>query len=405
MSEQTVTPPPTLPVFPFPTPLSMDEDPELARLRVEQPVAKVRIPSGHEVWLITRYEDVKSVMSDQRFSRERTADPGAPSFVPSIQSKDMLVSMDPPAHSRVRRLVNKAFNYRAVERLRPRVVEIAAELLDGMAEQGPPADLVASLAKPLPNRVLCHALGVPPDEQHRLERYLEYSGSDSVVPPEQAAEVIPDAMAYLTELIDRKRRQPGEDLLTGMVEAHDEDGDRLTENELLMTTLLLFGAGQDTTRNQLSNSMVTLFRHPDQLELLIGKPELLTGAVQELVRFTMITQIGLTRVATTDVEVGGVTIRAGETVVPLSHSGNRDAAAFDHPDELDLARSDVGAQIGFGHGIHFCVGSALARLELQEALGALLARFPTLQPAIPLAELVWQPGTVIRTLTALPVTW
>jgi cytochrome P450 len=404
MSEQSVTPSSSLPLFPFPTPLSRDDDMALARLRTEEPVAKVRIASGHEVWIVTRYEDVKTVMSDPRFSRARSAGPEAPTLVPSIQSPDMLVSMDPPAHTRMRSLVNKAFTYRAVERLRPRVVEIVAELVDGMAAQSPPADVVACLAKPLPSRVICEALGVPPDERHRLDDFLEYIASDSQVPAEQAGPVLQAATGFLTELIGRKREQPGKDLLSAMVQAHD-GADRLTVPELLMTTLLLFGAGQDTTRSQLANSLVALFRHPEQLELLVQNPDLMPRAVEELLRFSRITQASLGRTATVDLELGGVTIRAGETVFPLSHSANRDAAVFAHPDELDLTRPDVGAHIAFGHGAHFCVGSALARMELQASLGALLARFPALQPAVPLDELVWLPGTVIRTLSALPVTW
>ena len=402
MSEQRLTS--SLPLFPFPTPLSSDEEPDLARLRAEEPVARVGLASGHEAWVITRYEDVKTMMADPRFSRQRAAEPGAPTLVASVQTPDMLVSMDPPAHTRVRRLVNKAFTYRAVGRMRPRVTQIVVELLDGMAEQGPPADLVAGLAKPLPSRVICHALGVPHEEQSRLDGFLEYIASDTAVPPDEAGVVGQEAVGYLTELIGRKRQQPGEDLLTGMVEAHD-GADRLTESEIVMTTLLLIGAGQDTTRNQLANSVVTLFRHPDQLAVLVRQPDLLPQAVEELLRFSRITAAGLIRIATADVELGGVRIHAGEAVLPLPHSANRDAAVFDRPDELDVTRPDYGAHIAFGHGIHFCVGSALARMELQESLGALLRRFPTLAPAVPLAELTWHPATIIRTLTALPVTW
>ncbi len=400
MTEQAAT----LPLYPFPTPHSMDDDPELARLRAEQPVAKVRIASGHEVWIATRHEDVKRVMSDPRFSRAQAVRPGAPALIPSVQSPDMLIGLDPPAHTRLRSLVNKAFTYRAVERLRPRVVAIVAELIDVMAGQAPPVDVVAHLATPLPGRVICEALGIPAEEQVRLDRFLDYIASNSSLPPEEAGPVVEDAMAYITELIGRRRQQPGDDLLTTMVQAHD-GADKLTLPELLMNTLLLFGAAQDTTRNQLANSLLALFRHPDQLELLVRQPDLVPQAVEELLRFIRITQAALGRVATVDVELGGVTIRAGETVFPLFHSANRDGAVFDRPDELDVTRRDAGAHVGFGHGPHFCVGAALARMELQLALRALLTRFPTLQPAVPLAELEWQEGPTLRTLTALPVTW
>lgn len=402
MSEQTASPPSALPLFPFATPPSSDDEPEVARLRNEEPVAKVRLASGHEAWAVSRYEDCRMVMSDSRFSRALTARPGAPSLTPAIQSPTMLTSMDPPAHSRIRSLINKAFTYRAIERARPRVTEIVDGLLDGMAEQDPPVDLVPSLAEPLPRTVICELLGMPPAAERKpLDRFMEYFGPDTEPPP---VDVMTGAMGFLAQMIEVKRRQPADDLLSALIGAH-EGGDRLTQDELLMTTLLLFAAGQDTTRNQLCNSLVTLFRHPDQLKLLRAKPELVPTAIEELLRYTRITQAGLVRIATADVVIAGVTVPAGDAVVPLHYSANRDAAVFDRPDELDIARADVGAHIAFGHGTHFCVGSALARLELQVAMGRLLARFPTLAPAVPLEELTWAPGQVLRTLTALPVTW
>jgi cytochrome P450 len=401
MSEQTVTPPSALPLFPFPTPPFLDDEPDLARLRAEEPVAKVRLASGHEAWLISRYEDCRTVMADPRFSRALTARPDAPSLTPAIQSPSMLTSMDPPAHSRVRGLINKAFTYRAIQRARPRVIEIVDGLLDGMAEQDPPLDLIPWLAEPLPRTVICELLGMPPGEREPLDRFMEYFGPDTDAPP---AEVVAGAMAFLAEMIELKRQRPGDDLLSALVQAH-EGTDRLTKDELLMTTLLVFAAGQDTTRNQLSNSLVTLFRHPEQMRLLREKPELVPAAIEELLRYTRISQAGLVRIATADVDIAGVTIRAGEAVVPLAHSANRDPAVFDRPDELDLTRPDAAAHIAFGHGTHFCVGSALARMELQVAMGGLLTRFPTLAPAVPLDELTWAPGQVLRTLTALPITW
>jgi cytochrome P450 len=401
MSEQAVTPPSTLPLFPFATAPWRDEEPELARLRVEEPVARVRLVSGHEAWLVSRYEDCRTVMSDPRFSRALAARPDAPSLTPGIQSPTMLTSLDPPAHTRVRRLINKAFTYRAIERARPRVTEIVEGLLDAMAEHGPPVDLVPSLAEPLPRTVVCELLGLPPAQRAPLERFMEYFGPDTGQPP---APVLAAAMGFLGEMIEVKRQRPGEDLLSALVQAH-EGGDRLTRDELLMTTLLLFAAGQDTTRNQLCNSLVTLFRHPDQLRLLVEQPELIPSAIEELLRYTMISQAGLVRIATADVDIAGITIRAGDAVIPLAHSASRDAAVFDRPDELDLTRQAAGAQMAFGYGIHFCVGSALARLELQVAIGKLLARFPRLAPAVPLDELTWAPGQVLRTLTTLPVTW
>jgi len=402
MSENGTNPLESPPLFPFSIDLSRDEDPRLAELRVQEPVAKVRFASGHDVWIATRYADVKVVLSDPRFSLARSTDPGAPTLIPAVQA-DMLVGMDPPAHTRVRQLVNKAFVTREVEALRPAIVAIVADVLDRMAEHGPPADLVDQWAKPLTRRVVCHALGVPRDEQGLLEPFLDFMAANSSAPAEDIPAATQAAIGYLAELIDRKRSHPADDVLSAMVQAHD-GSDRLTAGELFMTTALLFGAGE-STRNNLAGAVVTLFRHPDQLDLLIKRPELVPAAVEELLRFTRSTEAMQGRVATEDVELGGVMIRAGESVFPVAHSANRDVALFDRPDELDIARTDVRAHLAFGHGIHFCIGAALARIELQEGLRLLLRRFPALQPAVPLTELVWQPGALVRTLTALPVTW
>jgi cytochrome P450 len=389
-----------VPRFPFATPPGLDDEPELARLRAVEPVSKVWLPSGHPAWLVTRYADCRAVLADPRFSRALTTVAGGPALVPGIQNPDMLVSMDPPAHTRVRGLVNKAFTYRAVERTRPQVTELVTGLLDGLAGQLPPVDLLAAVADPLPALVVCTVLGIPPADRAPLNQFLEHMGAQQ--PPPGAA--VTEAMAGLAEIIERKRAQPADDLLSALTQA-EEGGDRLSRQELLMTTLLLFAAGQDTTRNQLGNSLLTLFRHPDQLSLLRGQPELVPAAVEELVRFTRISQAGLIRIATADVELAGVTIRSGDAVVPLTHSANRDAAVFDRPDELDITRPDAEAHIGYGHGTHYCVGSALARMQLQVALGGLLRRFPALALAVPPDELEWRPGRIIRSLEKLPVTW
>jgi cytochrome P450 len=402
MSEHGTNPLEFPPLFPFSDDVSRDAEPRLAELRAEDPVARVRLASGHEVRVATRYADVKTVVTDSRFSVARSTDPGAPTLLPAVQP-DMLLSMDPPAHTRVRQLVNKAFVISEVEALRPRVVEIVAELLDGMAEHGPPADLVGQWAKPLARRVVCHALGVQPEEQGLLEPFFDFMAENSSAPAEEVPAATQTALGYLAELIDRTRSHPADDVLSVMVQAHD-GSDRLTAPELFLTTALLLGAG-DNTRNNLASAVVALFRHPDQLDLLIRRPELVPAAVEELLRFTRSTEAMQSRVATADIELGGVVIRAGESVFPVAHSANRDAAVFDRPDELDITRPDAAPHLAFGHGVHFCTGAALARIEMQEGLRLLLRRFPTLQPAVPLDELGWQRKATIRTLTALPVTW
>jgi len=214
MSEQTVSPPTTLPLFPFATPPSSDDEPEVARLRNEEPVAKVRLASGHEAWAISRYADCRMVMSDSRFSRALTARPGAPSLTPAIQSPTMLTSMDPPAQSRIRSLINKAFTYRAIERARPRISEIVDGLLHGMAERDPPVDLVPSLAEPLPRTVICELLGMPPAAERKpLDRFMEYFGPDTESPPTDVMtgakgprEALADAARESQTLLDEVQR-------------------------------------------------------------------------------------------------------------------------------------------------------------------------------------------------------
>ena len=404
MSEQMSATGSLLPLFPFPTPPAADGEPDLARLREAQPVARVRLATGQAVWLATRYDDVRQVVSDSRFSRAANTAAGSPQLLPNLPSPDMIANMDPPHHTRVRRLIGKAFTVRTVDRLRPRIAGIVDGLIDRMAAQRPPVDLIASLAKPLPTTVMCTVLGVPIHEQDRLFTWVDIGMTAAELPPAAVAHAFDNVAGYLLELFERKRRRPEQDLLTALVEAHDGT-DRLTGSELLWTTLALFGAGQDTTMNQLANSMVTLFRHPDQLARLVVQPDLIPAAVEELLRYVRFIATMFARIATEDVELGGVTIRAGEAVFPVNHSANRDSRVFDRPDDFQIDRPDAGAHVAFGYGIHYCVGAPLARTELQAAVGGLLTRFPTLRPAVALDELEWTEGRVVRGLRALPVTW
>jgi cytochrome P450 len=398
------TPTAELADYPFGTPHTDDDDPGLARLRADEPMTRVRIVGSQEVWLATRYADVRQVLSDPRFSRAANLAAGSPTLFVGEQLPDLLINMDPPAHTRVRRLVSRGFTAGAIERLRPRIQVIAEELLADLAAGGPPADLVDGLCRPLTTMVICELLGVPFAEQDRLAEFVQLLGAVTMPTADETQRIMTEASGYLLGLIAGKRRQPAEDLLTTLIEVHDS-GDRLTEGELLNTTLLLFAAGHDTTLNHLANSVLTLFRHPDQLTRLIAAPERVPAAVEELLRYVRLTSAGITRIATADVEVGGVRIRAGEAVIPVSHSANRDVAVFDQPDELDLSRPNSAGHVQFGHGIHYCLGAALARAELQVALRTLLTRLPTLRLAVDEADLRWQPGHLVRRLQTLPVSW
>lgn len=390
-------------VFPFGSPEELDTDPEHARLRREDPVPRVRLALGGEAYLATRYEDVRRVLADPAFSRAEASRPGAAVLRPVKINPYLIVSMDPPEHTRVRKLLAKAFTMRAAERMRSRIEELADGLIDGMLAAGPPVDFVTAFAAPLPAMVVSELLGAAAEDQERLREWMDTALAITSRTPEELRAAGEQMLAYLGSLIATKRTRPADDLLTALIQAHDED-DRLSEPELLFTTYILLIAGYETTAGMLANSVITLHRHPDQLELLRSRPELVPDAVEELLRYVPIAKAGLERVATRDVELSGVHVPAGSTVIPLQYSANRDAALTPDPDRFDVTRRPV-PHMTFGHGTHHCIGAPLARLQLQTAFTVLLRRLPSLRPAVPDTAIAWKPGMITRAPAALPVTW
>jgi len=390
--------------FPFGTQHGIDADPTLRELLDSEPVCRVRMADGLQAWLVTRHEDVRFVESDPRFSKRAAMRPGVATLAPSLVMVDNLVSLDPPDHTRVRRLLTAAFTSRRVELLRPRVGEIVDGLLDAMAAAGPPVELYRSLAYPLPITVMAELLGMPYADNDLYQSWLTKILSAGDVPAEQVAQAFADMRGHVTELIAAKRAQPGEDLLTAMIRAN-EDGDRLTDDELLAHTEMFIMAGQDTTSNMISNSVVTLLRHPDQAELLRHRPELIPNAVEELLRVVPTAIASITRVATEDIELHGVMIWAGDAVITVEQAANRDPEAFPDPDRFDVTRLPKPGHLSFGHGAHFCLGANLARLEITVALSGLLRRFPTLRLAVPDESLRWVPNQLLYRVRELPVTW
>ena len=394
---------PDLPVFPFDVPEELDANPEHARLRRHDPVPRVRLAPGGEAYLVTRYDDVRRVFADPVFSRAEAVKPGVAVLRPARQNPHLIVSMDPPEHTRVRKLLARAFTMRAVERMRPRIEEIAEGLIDDMMANGPPADFVGAFATPLPAMVISELIGAPGGDHERLRDWMDTALSITTRTPEQLRAAGEQMLAYLGQLIAAKRAEPADDLLTALIEAHDE-ADRLSEPELLFTTYILLIAGYETTAGVLANSILTLHRHPDQLALLRDRPELIPDAVEELLRYVPVAKASLERVATEDVELSGVRVPAGSTLIPLQYSANRDEALTTDPDRFDLTRRPV-PHLTFGHGSHHCVGAQLARLELQAAFATLLRRLPELRPAEPVSAVVWKAGMLTRGPVALPVTW
>jgi cytochrome P450 len=386
--------------------------PLFAEVRGRGPVQEVTLADGHAAWLVMHHDEARNALSDARLSKDMQAALSASDAVvaeglpgPAF-ARHMLV-VDPPDHTRLRRLVSAAFSVRRIERLQPRVQAIVDDLLDGIAARGADAvvDLVATFAFPLPFTVICELLGVPePDRQplgDALKTLLGPTGTDEEY---ARAKVASDAVvAMLNALVETKQRQPADDLVSALISARDGDA-RLDQRELLSTIFQLIVAGHDTTTSLIGNSVVALLRHPDQLAALRAQPERIPAAVEELLRYDAPVPHSTFRYAVEPIELGGVTIPAGAQVIINLASACRDESQYAHSEELDIDRPDV-RHLAFGHGIHFCLGAPLARMEGHLALGTLLARFPELRLAVPPAELHWGhgDGLVLRGLSALPV--
>ena len=389
--------------FPFDIPPALDVVPELERLRAEEPVVRVRLGTGGEAYLVTRYDDVRRVYADPVFSRAALVHPDQPVLLPGNKLPHVMLNTDPPEHTRLRKLVTRAFTARAVERLRPRIEDLAATLVDDLRKQGPPADFVTAFALPLPAGLIAELMGVPREDVPRLQRWLEHILSVSAHTEEETRTALQELTGYLVRLVAARREAPGDDLTSDLIQARDE-GDRLSEEDLVFMLHLLLAGGYETTSTFLPNALVTLFRQRDQWDRLCADPDLADTAVEELLRYVPIVRSGLERVATEDVELSGVTVPAGSTVLPIVNAAHFDPALTHDPTTLDVGRAPT-AHLGFGHGVHHCVGAALGRLELTIALRTLVTELPRLRLAVPEEDLVWKEGLITRGPRDLPVTW
>lgn len=389
--------------LPFPpAPATYLPSPEYARLRDACPVPRVELPDGAIVYLATRHADVRRVFTDARFSRAAAAGPKGPVWELGSLADDSLLGMDPPRHTRIRRLVAGAFTARRVEQLRPVVAGLLDGMIDRMVAAGPPVDLITHVSAPLPIQVISRLFGVADADQARVKEWSDALVGDWTADPQTPKA----ALAAFGELIARRRADPGDDLMSALITAWDEQDD-LTERELVSVTAGILAGGHESITNQINLFLVVLARYPDQLAgLRPDDPESIARAVEELTRYIQLGENGilLPRVTTTDIELSGVTVPAGCAILPAVASANRDAAVFTEPDGLDLTRA-VNPHLAYGIGTHFCIGAALARMELQEALGALLRRLPGLRPAVPESALRFKPGLIVHSLETLPVTW
>jgi cytochrome P450 len=383
---------------------SADPHPILAELRRTSPVRQVTLPTGEDVWLVTRYDDARQALTDTRLSKNRvesaTVTSGLiPTELREAISADML-SSDQPDHSRLRRLVSAAFTGRRVESLRPRIQEITDDLLDAMAGRDR-LDLIDEFAFPLPIRVICELLGIPTDNQDAFRAW-----SNVIVAGAASGDQLPPAVrsivGYIRQFIADKRSHPADDLVSALI-AINHDGDRLTDNELSSMIFLLLIAGHETTVNLIGNGVFLLLSRRERWERLRAEPSLLPTTIEEILRFESPVQTSTFRVTTSAVELAGQQIPAGQMVLISLLSANRDDDRFTEPERFDLGRRDS-PHLAFGHGIHYCLGAPLARLEAHVALGALLTRYPQAQLAVPDTELSWRSGVLLRSLTSLPIT-
>ena len=372
------------------------------------------LPTMFGGFLVTRHADAFTVLRDARFSSNARHQPTYEQFAEMARQvglgdlqdlfERVMLFADPPDHTRLRRLVSKAFTPRAVEDMRPRIAAIVDRLLDAVEGDGG-AELVETLAFPLPVTVISEMLGVPAGDHSQLrawtaEAVKALDPSDDMMVLFPAAEAIRAIRGYFHELVVERRKAPGDDLLSALIAAEDE-GDHLSHDELLDTAVLLFGAGHETTVNLISGGVLNLFRHPAELERLRDDPSLIGSAVEELLRFGPPVQF-TDRRATADIELAGQLIERGTELVPLIAGANRDPDVFPEPDRLDISRAD-NRHLSFGGGIHLCLGAPLARIEGQEAIGRLVGRFPRL--ALEREDVEWKPTTTIRGPARLPLVW
>ncbi|MFJ4772551.1 cytochrome P450 [Streptomyces uncialis] len=424
-----MTAPPPAPDL-FTWEFATDPYPAYAWLREHAPVHRTRLPSGVEAWLVTRYADARQALADARLSKnpahhDEPADARGRTGIPGERKAELmthLLNIDPPDHTRLRRLVSKAFTPRRVAAFEPRVRELTDRLIDGFAAKGE-ADLIHDFAFPLPIYAICDLLGVPAEDQDDFRDWAGMMIRHGGGPRGGVARSVKKMRGYLVDLIERKRADPGDDLISGLIRASDH-GEHLSGNEAAAMAFILLFAGFETTVNLIGNGTFALLTHPGQRALLQrsltgegdsgdggghgggghGNGGLLATAVEELLRFDGPVEMATWRFATEPLRLGGQDIGPGDPVLVVLAAADRDPARFDRPDTLDLTRRE-NPHLGYGHGIHYCLGAPLARMEGQIALAALLKRLPDLELAAAPEELRWRGGLIMRGLRTLPVSF
>ncbi|GAA2925788.1 cytochrome P450 [Kitasatospora cinereorecta] len=380
-----------------------DPYPVYAELRARGPVHRVRIPEGTDAWLVVGYDAGRALLADQRLAKDWQR--ASPSLgVSKVSAGKSMLGSDAPDHTRLRKLVSREFTLRRMEQLAPRIQEMTDELLDTMlAGPGRGADLVEALSFPLPMAVICELLGVPSLDRQAFRAWSNTAVSS--VDPEARVRATAAMGGYLEELLEEKRTAPGSDLMSALIHTADEDGDRLAPDELTGMAWLLLVAGHETTVNLITNGVLGLLTHPAQLEALRADAGLIDNAVEETLRYEGPIETPTYRFTTEPLDVAGTVIPGGGELVLIAMADcNRDPARFPDADRFDITR-DARGHIAFGHGIHYCLGAPLARIEARIAIGSLLARCPGLRLDADPDSLPWRTGMLIRGPQQLPVTW
>jgi cytochrome P450 len=395
----------SLPAFPMTRRCPYAPPAEYQEMREQAALSQVELPSGGKAWVITRHEEVRAMLTDPRFSSDRT-DPRFPQLVAGARNRSdftpSLIGMDPPEHTQARRAVVGEFTVKRMQALQPKIQQIVDEHIDTMLAGPKPVDLVAALALPVPSLVICELLGVPYGDHAFFQQHsgalLRRSSA-----PEERHTAITALMSYLDELVTAKEQDPGDDLLGRQV-LKQRETDTVDHRGLVGLAFLLLLAGHETTSNMISLGTMILLERPEALATINEHPDRTLGAVEELLRYFTIADTVTARLAVEDVEIGGQLVRAGEGVIALGYAANRDPAVFEQPDELDLERG-ARHHVAFGFGAHQCLGQNLARLELEIVFNTLFRRISGLKLAAPAAELMFKDDSVVYGLVELPVTW
>ncbi|WEH43299.1 cytochrome P450 [Streptomyces sp. AM 2-1-1] len=391
---------------PFDFAQQLEFDPQLRELLTTAPVSRIRMPYGEgDAWLVTRYEDVRTVTTDRRFSRSAVTGRDFPRMTPEPIVQDEAINlMDPPASSRLRGLVAKSFTARRIDAMRAGTRRIVDRLLTDMEEDGSPADFMAAVASPLPLVTICEVLDIPGEDRPWLRAHALTMMNVGAAGKQDAVRAKAELRAYFGELTARRRRSPGQDLISTLATARDGD-ELLGDDELTVMAMVLLITGQDTTTYQLGNIAYSLLTRPELTRTVRDSPERLPRTLEELLRHIPFRKgVGIPRIALVDVELSGVSIPAGDVVHVSYLTANRDAEKFERPDDLDPDRPSI-PHMTFGWGAHHCLGAPLATMELETAFSSLLRRFPDLRLDVPAKDVRWNTTSIWRYPLTLPVTW